>query len=74
MSTHEGVFRPRDAAEYVGLSVATLARMRVDGSGPAFSQLHGNAIGYDREDLDAWRASRPKYRSTSERTVAQAAA
>lgn len=68
------VLRPRKAAPYIGVSLATLARMRGDGTGPSFVVLHNRCIGYARADLDAWSASRPKYRNTSERTVAGAAA
>jgi len=68
------MLRPRDAAEYIGLSVASLARMRCDGSGPVFVALYSAGIGYDRADLDAWLASRPRFKSTTERTVAHTAA
>lgn len=64
------VLRPAQAAQYVGLSVPTLARMRVDGTGPEFVQLAGRGIGYTRAALDAYVASRPAYRSTSQRTAA----
>ena len=60
------VLRPKEAAQYIGLSIATLARMRVDGTGPVFIQIHTRSIGYRREDLDDWVAARPRFRSTSE--------
>ena len=69
-----GVLRPAHAAEYIGLSLATLARMRCDGGGPEVTQLNKKAIGYTKASLDAWLSSRPRYRSTSERTVASTAA
>ena len=68
------VLRPEHAAQYVGLSVPTLARMRVEGTGPEFVQLGHKAIGYLVESCDAWLASRPRFRSTSARDVALTAA
>jgi predicted DNA-binding transcriptional regulator AlpA len=64
------VLRPRDAASYCGLSVATFARLRGTGDGPRFIQLHGRNIGYRVADLDAWLASRPGFVSTSQRDAA----
>lgn len=68
------VLRPEHAAPYCGLSEPTLARMRVDGTGPEFVQLGHKAIGYCLNDLDAWLSSRPRFRSTTQRDVAHAAA
>jgi len=71
---HESaMLRPKDAAVFVGLSVATLARMRVEGSGPPFVALFSSAIGYDPSDLAAWLASRPRFRSNTARQLAEAA-
>lgn len=64
------VLRPAHAAKYCGLSEATFARMRGDGNGPEFVQLNMKAIGYRIADLDAWLASRPRFKSTSARDVA----
>ena len=47
---------PRDAADYLGLSQSTLARMRSSSSamkGPPFSRL-GGSIRYKQSDLDEW--------------------
>ena len=41
------------AADYVGLSPATLETMRVRGGGATFVKL-GRRVVYRREDLDAW--------------------
>ena len=68
------VLRPAYAAKYCGLSEATFARMRGDGNGPEFVQLNMKAIGYRVADLDAWLASRPRFKSTSARDVALTAA
>jgi len=52
------------AAEYVGLSVSTLNKLRVFGGGPVFLKL-GRRVAYDVTDLDAWLATRRR-RSTSD--------
>ena len=52
------------AAEYLRLSVSTLAKMRLYGNGPVYSKL-GRRVVYRHQDLDAWLA-RNSYRSTSE--------
>lgn len=51
------------AAEYVGLSPATLETLRVRGGGPQFVKL-GARVVYRREDLDRWLEERKK-KSTS---------
>ena len=55
--------RTKDAASYIGLAVSTLAKFRVDGSGPRY--IRAGRILYDRDDLDAWLASRKRV-STSD--------
>lgn len=45
--------RPGQAADYIGISQSTLAKMRVSGIGPVFSKL-GRTVIYRRSDLDAW--------------------
>ena len=52
------------AAEYVGLSPATLETMRIRGGGPPFVKL-GRRVVYRRDDLDAWLDER-KHSSTSD--------
>lgn len=52
------------AAEYLGLSPATLETMRTRGGGPVFAKL-GRRVVYERKDLDAWVSERKK-RSTSD--------
>lgn len=52
------------AAEYVGLSPATLETMRVRGGGPVFVKL-GARVVYQREDLNRWLEER-KRKSTSD--------
>ena len=43
----------REASERLGLSVRTLQKWRLQGSGPPFLKL-GHAVRYDPEDLDAY--------------------
>ena len=52
------------AAERLNLSLSTLAKKRLSGSGPAYAKL-GRRVVYRIEDLDAWVADNC-YRSTSE--------
>jgi predicted DNA-binding transcriptional regulator AlpA len=59
------LFRPPKAANYVGLSVSTLAKARLRGDGPKFVRLSARAIGYLQADLDAWLAAK-RCSSTSE--------
>jgi hypothetical protein len=56
--------KPRRAAEFLGLSIAFLARGRVEGTGPQFIKA-GAAIVYDVKDLIRW-ADHHKRRSTRE--------
>src|SRR6185312_15217515 len=51
------VMTPPQAARYIGLSVATLAKARCWGGGPVYLRL-GRKIAYARADLDAWLAAR----------------
>lgn len=42
-----------NAAEQVGLSVSTLAKLRLSGDGPVYCKL-GRRIVYRQQDLAAW--------------------
>ena len=48
------ILRTPEAARYLGLSPATLERMRQEGTGPAFLRLGERAVGYDLAALDEW--------------------
>ena len=52
-ATMEGWMTETEAARYVGLSSATLRRLRSAGTGPAYGKPAKIAL-YKREDLDAW--------------------
>ena len=54
----------REAAAYLGISVSTLAKLRLTGKGPRYVKL-GRRVLYDVRDLEAWAASR-KRNSTSQ--------
>jgi hypothetical protein len=45
------------AARYVGLSVSTLAKLRLNGNGPTYCKL-GRRVVYRPPDLDHWLQSR----------------
>jgi len=55
-----------NAANYLGLSVKTLAMMRCNGTGPKF--IKRGRIFYFREDLDEWLLQEGKRSSTASRT------
>lgn len=64
------LFGEGDAAKYLGgenspVSVRTLQRWRMEGTGPVYVRL-GRLVRYRQRDLDAWLASCLR-RSTSER-------
>lgn len=56
--------RTPEAAEYLGLSVSTLEKLRSAGGGPPFAAI-GRAVSYAVADLDAWAAAHT-VRNTSE--------
>ena len=60
----DGRMDTANAANYLGLSVKTLATMRSRGDGPKF--LKRGRIFYFREDLDAWMARTPRVSSTAQ--------
>ena len=58
------VFDAAQAASSLGLSVSTLAKLRLSGAGPVYSKL-GRRVVYRLEDLEAWIAAN-RFQSTSE--------
>lgn len=52
--TEPRVLRTVEAAKHLGLKPSTLEKMRARGTGPRFVRLGRRAVGYTREDLDAW--------------------
>lgn len=63
----EALLTPKEASRLLGLAVQTLARKRVEGSGPPFLRLGGPGapVRYKRAALLAW-AEQGERRSTSE--------
>lgn len=60
MTYHQqAVIRRTQLPAIVGLSLATIDRLRVRGDFPAPRKLGEQAIGFLRSDIDAWLASRP---------------
>ena len=57
-SQNQKLFRPPRAADYIGLSVSTLAKQRLRGDGPKFVRMSPRAIGYLQADLDTWLADK----------------
>ncbi|WP_275484641.1 helix-turn-helix domain-containing protein [Pseudovibrio sp. Ad14] len=49
--------KPRQSAEYLQLSHATLAKWRSVGGGPSYSKL-GSRVYYSQSDLDAFLKAR----------------
>ena len=66
------LLRPRDAANLLGLSESTLAKLRLTGGGPEYLKL-GRSIRYARKSVDSWIAARAR-RSTSDTGAAREAA
>jgi len=58
------VLNAEQVAERLGLSISTLAKMRLYGSGPAYSKL-GRRVVYRPEDLENW-INANRFGSTSE--------
>ncbi|MBF0355395.1 MAG: helix-turn-helix domain-containing protein [Alphaproteobacteria bacterium] len=63
---HSRKLRAPEAADYLGLSPSTLAKMRLRGDGPTYSKAGRKVVLYDMANLDSWFASRQR-RSTSEK-------
>jgi predicted DNA-binding transcriptional regulator AlpA len=57
------MLRTNGAAEYTGLSVSTLNKLRLSGGGPLYIKL-GRSVVYAPADLEAWLAGHRR-RSTA---------
>lgn len=58
------LFRPKGAAERLGVAEATLAKWRWAGTGPRYAKV-GSKIAYREADLDEWLEGRLRH-NTSE--------
>ena len=66
MNKMSRLMRPNDAAHYLGISEATLAKWRCRvSSGPPYVKLGTRIVAYDQDELDAWMRGRSR-RTTSE--------
>lgn len=68
--TESDLLNTRDAAQYLGLSPATLGTWRSIGGGPPFVRYSARCVRYRRKDLDVWVASRVA-RNTADETEAE---
>ena len=70
----DGLLRPRQAAEWLGVSTRWLELRRFRGGGPVFIRLGGpyGRVRYSRQDLDAY-VSEHRRTSTSDRGESGAA-
>jgi hypothetical protein len=66
----ESMLRTPQAADYLGVSPATLAKWRVLGGGPSYKKL-GRVVVYDPDDLRLW-LEECSHRSTSQRAQVMA--
>ena len=66
VSTNVGtrLLNTEESANYVGLGVHRLEKLRISGGGPEFIKL-GRSVRYERAALDSWIAA-SRRRSTSE--------
>jgi predicted DNA-binding transcriptional regulator AlpA len=64
----DALLLPPETGHRLRISVSTLAKWRVYGSGPRFIRLSGNRIAYRESDLAAWIAGRA-VASTAERST-----
>ena len=58
--TPDPIMRPKQVADELGITRATLSRWRDAGRFPDALQLGPNSVGWRRSDIDAWLNSRPK--------------
>lgn len=56
MNLKPAALRPDEASAYLSLSTQRLARLRLEGGGPAFCKA-GRSVLYRVEDLDKWLAA-----------------
>lgn len=58
---------PTQTAEVLELGLSTLARWRLEGTGPCYIKL-GRSVRYRQSDIDAW-LEKQTHQSTSEEVV-----
>ena len=71
----DSLFNQRAAAQFLGISVRTLERYRVSGTGPRFCRLGHRLVRYREADLEEWvRQSLRASTSESSETIVETAA
>lgn len=66
MTHQQTIVRRAQLPAILGISLATIDRLRVAGDFPAPRKLGQQAVGFLRSDIDAWLASRPVARHFTE--------
>ena len=59
---------PEQAANYLLLSISTLARMRIAGNGPTFVRVSAQRVGYRTSDLDKYLDGRTRTSTSQNRS------
>lgn len=59
MTHQQTIVRRAQLPAILGISIATIDRLRARGDFPAPRRLGQQAVGFLRSDIDAWLASRP---------------
>ncbi|MYD06532.1 MAG: AlpA family phage regulatory protein [Acidimicrobiaceae bacterium] len=59
-NSNDAMLRVPDVLDRIGVSRRTLCRWRADGTFPQALQLGANSIGWPRQVIDEWLASRPR--------------
>ncbi len=54
MAAAKTLLRSEQAADYLGLSTSTLAKMRLRGDGPPYTKIGRRLCAYDLEALNNW--------------------
>jgi hypothetical protein len=74
MNSRSPRLRTPAAAEYVGLSVSTLEKLRLTGGGPAYYKSGPKIVVYRVEDLDAWLTARRRTSTSDNGSLAASGA
>lgn len=61
-ASQDRILRPRELASYVGLSLATLWRLRRAGSLPEPIRLSPGCVGWRSSDIERWLEKRDAHR------------
>ncbi len=62
--------RAPGAAQYLGTSTSTMAKWRMNGTGPTYQKLGRRIVVYDRRDLEAFAAKGSRTSTLGEKDAA----